>query len=405
MLPDPPYTVKSGDAVAYFFHSTGKELAGLFGMYGETLLQRNIRVDQGESATNLAIQATCRGDHSPNFLHFNNGLSFLCDEANWDNIKKELRLSNAQVVNGGQTIRALFKAGGSLKPDVLVPLRAITSSGNKSFANDVTVNQNNQNTMKTGFLRSNDVQVIQLANAMASKGWFLERRKDELKYLTQDEKRVIEQRIKNTLADHAIPLTKGSQAYVATYRMDPELAKKNAAKMFKSCENGGQFEEIFDQQLTADKMITAHQILSHVERFVQDFVKLKKRRAKATEERVWESEYRSLLGNELINEHLKELDQAIPQSAMMLAALVFRRWQDGGKDPQELPAELKKRGAAMLREELLLAFQYVADNPKAMDKSWPNILKSNTFYKKLAGDDNGKAQPKKRRKSRSASHN
>jgi len=72
--PRQPYTVRSGVADCYLFHVTGQVLADLYDKHGEGLLQRNIRVDQGETATNKAIEGTCVGDDSANFLHFNNGV-------------------------------------------------------------------------------------------------------------------------------------------------------------------------------------------------------------------------------------------------------------------------------------------------------------------------------------------
>jgi hypothetical protein len=121
-----PYMVQSGTAECYLFHTTGETLAELYGQHKEGLLQRNIRVDQRETSTNRSIGATCSGADSPNFLHFNNGVTFLCEKAAFDPFQKTLTLEKAQVVNGGQTIRALFKAmeKGSLKKDVLVPTRA-----------------------------------------------------------------------------------------------------------------------------------------------------------------------------------------------------------------------------------------------------------------------------------------
>src|SRR6266480_5019250 len=143
--------LRSGIADCYLFHVSGQILAELYEKHGEGLLQRNIRVDQRETATNRSIEATCTGDDSKNFLHFNNGVTFLCESASYDGFQAVLTLEKAQVVNGGQTIRALYRAfqKGSLKSDVMVPARAITSSGDKNFANNVAVNQNNQNPMGT----------------------------------------------------------------------------------------------------------------------------------------------------------------------------------------------------------------------------------------------------------------
>jgi len=168
----PPYMLRSGVADCYMFTVAASLLADLYEKHKEGLLQRNIRVDQRDTATNRSIEATCTGSDSMNFLHFNNGVTFLCETAAYDAFQRTLTLEKAQVVNGGQTIRALHRASlkGFLKADVIVPARAITSSGDKDFANNVAVNQNNQNQVGAGFLRSNDQFVVQLDHALASLG-------------------------------------------------------------------------------------------------------------------------------------------------------------------------------------------------------------------------------------------
>ena len=55
--PRPPYTVRSGVADCYLFSIEGKVLASLYQQHGEGLLQRNIRVGQGETSTNKAIMS------------------------------------------------------------------------------------------------------------------------------------------------------------------------------------------------------------------------------------------------------------------------------------------------------------------------------------------------------------
>ena len=74
---------------------------------------------------------------------------------------------------------ASIQSEGKLRDDVLVAIRVITSSGDKGFASNVAVNQNNQNQMGTGFLRSNDPRIVQLDSALASRGWHLERREGD----------------------------------------------------------------------------------------------------------------------------------------------------------------------------------------------------------------------------------
>ncbi len=72
LLDTPPYSVQSGIAESHFFSATGTELASLYDRYGESLLQRNIRVDQGPTATNKSLEAACSGVESGNFIHYNN---------------------------------------------------------------------------------------------------------------------------------------------------------------------------------------------------------------------------------------------------------------------------------------------------------------------------------------------
>jgi hypothetical protein len=214
-----PYQVRSANHDSYIFHTPATTLAQLYDNHGEQLLQQNIRVYQGDNATNELIRKTATGAESANFLHYNNGLTFLCEMAQWDGFTRKLTLRKAQVVNGGQTIRVLqaVHRSGDLKPDVLVPIRVITSQGDKEFASNVAVNLNNQNKIEPSFLRSNDTRVVQLASALASMGWYLERRESEVAGLTASEKSAIESQIKGSLDERVIRLKEGTQAYTATY--------------------------------------------------------------------------------------------------------------------------------------------------------------------------------------------
>ncbi len=83
----------------------------------------------------------------------------------------------------------------------------------------------------------------------------MERRDGELAAMTPDEKQAAERRIGQSLAGRVIKLKEGTQAYVATFYGQPELAKKNAKKMFLSTDDGGFFERIFSSEMTAEKVI------------------------------------------------------------------------------------------------------------------------------------------------------
>jgi hypothetical protein len=205
-----PYQVRSANHDSYIFHATGGALANLYEIHGEQLLQQNIRVFQGDTGTNALIRETAIGDLSGSFFHFNNGIVFLCDTCQWDGFTRRITLSKAQVVNGGQTLRVLHSTfkDEKLKPDVLVPVRVITAQGDKGFASDVAVNLNNQTRIEPSFLRSNDPRVIQLAAALASIGWYLERREGETAAFTA---------LESARARSAVPLPRSVSVYQRGY--------------------------------------------------------------------------------------------------------------------------------------------------------------------------------------------
>jgi hypothetical protein len=375
-----PYMLRSGVADCYLFHVKGENLADLYEKHGEALLQRNIRVDQGDTATNRSIEATCSGDDSKNFLHFNNGVTFLCESAGYDSFQQTLTLEKAQVVNGGQTIRALHRAlkKGSLKPDVLVPARAITSSGDKDFANNVAVNQNNQNPVGTAFLRSNDQRVVQLDYALASRGWYLERREGELGSATADEKAAIQRRIGHPLEGRIIRLKDGAQAYTATFYGQPEIAKKNPAKIFLSVSDGGNFERIFSADMTAEKMIIAHEIKSFVDDFVRKFAGIRRKLQASDDTR---AAYEPLLGHAVAAGYSAEIHQVMAQCSLFLCGTLFKDLVDFQKKaPSGIPEFLEKEGNALIQEHLLHILNFAKNNKDKADKSWPVLLKSNAFF-------------------------
>jgi hypothetical protein len=377
-LSSSPYMLRSGAADCYLFHVSGDTLAALYANHGEGLLQRNIRVDQRDTATNRSIEATCTGDDSKNFLHFNNGVTFLCDSAGYDNFQSILTLEKAQVVNGGQTIRALHRAKGSLKKDVLVPARAITSSGDKDFANNVAVNQNNQNQVGTGFLRSNDPRVVQLDHALAALGWYLERREGELNSATPQEIAAIEKRIKAPVADRTIRLKEGAQAYTATFYQQPEIAKKNPKKIFLSVEDGGSYENIFSADMTGEKMIIAHQIKMFVDDFVRRFLTVR-RKLQASDD--IQQSYEPVLGKELASTHSDIIHQVMPQCSLFLCGTLYKDLVDlSGADPRQIPGILDKEGSSLVQEHLLYIIDFVNNNKEKADRSWPVLLKSNSFF-------------------------
>jgi hypothetical protein len=388
-LENAPYQVRSAMHDSYIFHISGTALAGLYHRHGEQLLQQNIRVYQGDNATNELIRKTAAGQESANFLHYNNGVTFLCEAAQYDGFTRKLTLRKAQVVNGGQTLRVLQSVhkSGSLKSDVLVPIRVITSQGDKEFAGNVAVNLNNQNRIEPSFLRSNDTRVVQLAAALASLGWYLERRESEVAGFTSTEKAAVESKINGPLENRVIPLKDGAQAYTATYMKQPEWAKKNPKRIFLSADDGGYFDRVFSNELTAEKFVAAHRLAQCVNEYVKQFMTRKRRKDKFGD---WRKEYKELLGDKLVDAYGWLVDQVIPQSALFLTALVFDlRVMSQGRDVDALIKELEAGNEVL--NNLIFDVIVVTKDDINLAKSWPTLLKSQPFFDRVASFERGRA--------------
>jgi hypothetical protein len=373
----PPYQVRAADHDSYMFAMLGKDLAAVFGKHGEALLQQNIRVSQGDRATNAQIRDTATGAEAGNFLHYNNGVVFLAESAHHDAFTKKLILKRFQVVNGGQTIRVLWHAlaAGALKAGLLVPVRVITAGEDKDFAN-------NQNRIEASFLRSNDPQVVQLASALASQGWHLERREGEVRALTERDRASIEARLGASLGARTIPLTAGMQAYVATYMRQPELAKRYPKRIFIGVKDGGSFERVFARDLTAEKVIAAHRLMTATGDYVKQFGNCKRRKERGNAD--WSSAYTSLLGRELVDKHITSLDQVIPPSTVFLSAIVFDAWVNvHGRPVQELVDLLEGLDSTLLNQ-MIGELIDVRHQLGGESRSWPTLLKSQTLYEEFA---------------------
>jgi hypothetical protein len=382
-LDQPPYQVRSANHDCYLFDMSGKALADLYEKHGEQLLQQNIRVSQGDRSTNALIRRTATGPDSGNFFHYNNGVVFLTETGRWDGFTRKLSLSRFQVVNGGQTIRVLHKAqkAKALRDDVVVAVRAITSQGDKDFGNNVTVNLNNQNRIEPSFLRSNDTRVVQLANALSSLGWYLERRQNEVATMAPTERAAIESRIQSSMDQRTIRLKEGMQAYVATFMRQPELAKKNPKMIFLGVQDGGMLDKVFAAELSAEKVIAAHRLASLVAEYVKQFMTVKRRKDRVPD---WQADYATVLGGPLVNKHSAIIDQVVPQSAVFLCAIVFEEWVTLRRLPlEELLTVLESREYAILNDKIELLIDFQA-SPKTEAKAWPTLLKSQPLFENFA---------------------
>lgn len=148
------------------------ELIKLQNLYHRNqLYSENIRLYLGDrGSVNHDIIETIISDKSLWFPYMNNGISIICDEMQLGSPKKdkiELTLTNMQIINGCQTVNALYNAKYSEETKdsfnssrVLVKVYQI-SKNQVNFKNAIIKATNNQNAVKSYALVSNDK--IQLA--------------------------------------------------------------------------------------------------------------------------------------------------------------------------------------------------------------------------------------------------
>ena len=132
------------------------EIAEWYSLHGDRLFQQNIRKSLGLTEVNhgLVETLTQNPDH---FWYYNNGITLLCGTAerhNWSRASRgpvDLQLHDASVVNGAQTVTAIYEAmqknaRGAMAGQGYVGVKIITTKNcPDDFSVNVTRNTNTQN--------------------------------------------------------------------------------------------------------------------------------------------------------------------------------------------------------------------------------------------------------------------
>lgn len=177
----------------------GAELADKYEEHDETILMRNVRIELKDSEVNQLIRDTCSSPEGRHFLYFNNGVTFVTEKFN-NSTGTRVKLANPQIVNGGQTIRILAdaKRAGELNEDVLVQLRIIEID-DTYLSLKITQNLNNQNPIRPLDELGSSLVTLLLRRYLEACGYYLERRIDEYKILSPNQKKEICTRLNCTI--------------------------------------------------------------------------------------------------------------------------------------------------------------------------------------------------------------
>jgi hypothetical protein len=153
---------------SWIFSMKGSDVGKLFNDMGIRLFARNIRGFLGNTVINKGMQNTLKNE--PDFFwYYNNGITIVCDKANQiiSNEGNQLRIANAQIINGQQTTRTLAQ-NNSDDAEVLVKLIEIprdSSDGHRQYSqivNEIVSATNWQNAIAQSDLRSNDSEQVRI---------------------------------------------------------------------------------------------------------------------------------------------------------------------------------------------------------------------------------------------------
>lgn len=177
----------------HYFLAPAGDFFRAFQKYGWRLFDLNVRYEIRNSAVNgdiVSSLSTARGRKS--FHHFNNGLIIVAENPKFSDQGEKVKLDNAQIVNGLQTVKSIYNAISTkmcsideLDAGCFVQVKVIRST-DPTFVNDVVQATNNQNPMSRRNLKSNNREQKLILNKMANNKprWFYQRKQGEWDSLT-----------------------------------------------------------------------------------------------------------------------------------------------------------------------------------------------------------------------------
>jgi hypothetical protein len=170
-----PMSYKAGHATLYLFPALATELVELDGISDGKLFSQNVRLSLGNTKVNKDIEQTVKRQPEHNkFPLFHNGITVLCKSAKPAPPKKPggkstLTLTNYKVVNGAQSLTAFWRNKKSLSTSLRVITKVIEIQSDEALGRQITINSNNQNSIKPRDLKSNDKLQVRLQNEFRKK--------------------------------------------------------------------------------------------------------------------------------------------------------------------------------------------------------------------------------------------
>lgn len=163
-----PLQLTAGSAKVIVTAALATDLVGCSGIEDGSVFSQNVRLDLGRTSVNKDIEKSIE-DKKEHLLFplYHNGITILCNSAEISGDK--VRIKDYRVVNGAQSLSALYRKRACLSSDLKILTRIIEIQ-DPELALKITHNSNNQNAIKARDLRSNSLLQMRLSKEFESFG-------------------------------------------------------------------------------------------------------------------------------------------------------------------------------------------------------------------------------------------
>lgn len=203
----------------------------------------NVRVYlKQRSKINRNIKSTALSDESHRLFYYNNGITITCSHFEYPSGSRRspiIDLQDLQVVNGSQSIHALFEAfqEDPTRFENMTILCRIYETRNIQLSTNIAEYTNSQNPVKTRDIRSIDFIQTKLEKELEALGYFYERKKNQYSGKPKNKR---------------LDSEKVGQVLMSFYNEMPAEAKDKKRLIFAE-----KYDDVFPDSINADKILLA----------------------------------------------------------------------------------------------------------------------------------------------------
>ena len=260
---------------------TGDEIVNLRQQYRYKLFDKNLRFGLGKNKINKGITKTAISEPE-NFYFFNNGITITSKGFRHRPTSGSLRIDYPQIINGAQTVNAIYEAFKELKNKlarknpscdadadakkefsrIKLLFRVIQDEekdGKKTsvFEENVIRFNNSQNSIKETDFYANNPEQIKLQELFSKDGYFYETKRGDRKYLEagKEEHNLLKMK-KNEFEnwEEKLDIEKMASIWMA-YKVDPALDKIQKRNIF-----GYASDKYYDTVFKKAELITEDEV-------------------------------------------------------------------------------------------------------------------------------------------------